>query len=328
MHCRTFGGDGCASNCTSETAVPYPLVMGNIFDPNNTSTAIIKTDALNNLALALNGSLILTVGELRNNQVPVVIKASDITLDAVRVASLACACVRGIEGKSCGGTIFNLGGVDQTRDCSITDECAANLLPPCTALHGPGNTASGIVGCVSLDNTNYLFSQDAGGAPPPGTPTPVPPTPWANSGPPSITFSGTGGAGSAQLLNTLRIAPGIPQSAFFGNPCREGGTPGNPNYGPDKMFCTADDPEAGRGNPSNLPLVTGTATSQITNHYNSANMTTTTLGPLVRTGSPFSCAALTAPTPSASGAQLVGGFTSLNQATLGDLVVVTGLLSQ
>jgi hypothetical protein len=101
-------------------------------------------------------------------------------------------------------------------------------------------------------------------------------------------------------------------------------------YGADGRFCNADDPNTveARGSANTLPGVTGTATAQIDNHYNATSMTVYTLGPQSRTGAPFNCANLTAVTPSASGAHLVGAFTSLNQPTLGDIVVCNGLIAQ
>ena len=54
------------------------------------------------------------------------------------------------------------------------------------------NTASGEIGCDGLDNINVNFSQDSGGA-------------SGVAGPPMITFSGSGGPGSASVLSTIGI---------------------------------------------------------------------------------------------------------------------------
>jgi hypothetical protein len=337
VHCRPFGGDGCAANCTNETDVQFNLVMGSAFSAYTTSTVQLLSENLflgvdnsggtNTGSLVLSGSEVLTIGKQRNNQIPVVVKASSVTLPGLKISTLACACVRGITAKSCGGTLFDLDGVTQSEDCTFTDTCAADSKPPCAAMHGAGNTASGVIGCVSLGNINFDFRQDAGGTVPP-----PPPTPPAGSSGPMITLSGSGGPGSALLLQTLRIGNGQPVTAFPGNPCRDNNASPNPNYGADKIFCTNDDPDTidARGSPQTLPAVTGVATAQILNHHYASSIVgpLPTPGPLTRTGAVFSCAALTNPTPSVTGAQLVGAFTALNQVTLGDIVVTNGLVGQ
>ena len=70
--------------------------------------------------------------------------------------------------------------------------CTAAGKPPCTFVHGEGNTASGEIGCDGLDNINVTFSQDSGGA-------------SGIAGPPMVTFSGSGGPGSASVLSTIGI---------------------------------------------------------------------------------------------------------------------------
>ncbi len=323
VRCKTFGGDGCAANCTAETIVPYPLVPGNVNNQQTTSTAFVAGEVLN-LPLLLSGSQQLTIGKERNGQIPVVVKVSSIVLPAIRVGTLACACVRGIEARSCGGSLFDLGGTTLSEDCTFVDSCIADGKPPCVAIHGAGNTSSGAIGCTGLAGTDFSFIQDAG-----GTPEPPPPTPPAGSGQPVITLSSSGGPGSALMLNTLRIGnaqPPAPQN----NPCVVTAGVKPEVYGADGRFCNADDPDTitARGSANTLPASTGTATARIDNHYYPTTMNTGTLGPLTRTGAPFNCANLTAPTPSASGAHIVGAFTSLNQPALGDIVVTNGLIAQ
>ncbi len=312
VHCRAFGGDGCASNCTQETDVPYNLVAGNANSPATTSTARAHGSSLD-LTLPLRGSEVLTIGKARDGMIPIVVKASSITLPAIKISTLACACVRGAAVQTCGGTLFEIDG-SPARDCTLNDDCAAMSKPPCTYLHGEGNAAAGVIGCNGLSPIDFTYSQDAGGTPPPPAPTPP-----AGSGGPMIVFTGTGGPGAALILNTLKVGTAQPPAPST-NPCRAN----SPAYGPDQNFCTDDDPESSRGTATTLPAVTGTATGVVTDRNGSPQ----TLGPDSRTGTPFNCAALTSASPSASGTQLVGAFTSLNQPTLGDLVVTDGLVAQ
>lgn len=326
VRCKTYGGDGCAANCTNETFIAGPLVAG-IFNNTNTSRARLFSESFpTGLWLNITGSFGFTVGERRNDQIPMVIKAADVSLPQIRVGTLACACVRGLAAKTCGGVLREADG-SPALDCSLVDNCAAESKPPCAFLHGPGNTASGVVGCNGLPSVNLSVVQDAGGtAPPP------PPTPPAGSGLAQITLSGAGPAGSAVIINTIRIGQTAPPPANGSNPCvvslANEGQPGSEPYGPDRSFCTNDDPESSRGNANSLPQTTANASAQIINHYRVVQMDTITIGPATADGAPFSCANIEAMTPSVSGGRFVGAFTSLNQPTLGDIVVSNAFVLQ
>ena len=325
VRCRPVGGDGCAANCTTEAAVILNLSPYAGFGVPQHSYAAVKTDSAT-INVALTGSITLQSGKERNGLIPVAGKLVDVKLPAIKVGTLACACVRGVEAKSCGGTVFDMDGLP-SLDCTFDNTlCATNGKNPCASIHGPGNSSSGVVGCGAggIEGVNLTYSQDAGGLQPAGTPTPVPPTPWANSGPAMIMLSGTGGAGSMILVNTSRIGTGQASIPQFGtNQCVETDTvKPNPIYGQDKIFCTADDPDtvAARGSPSTIPLVTGMATAVIHNHVKAGIVQD--LGPVMFTGVPIDCATLTQPTPAvASGTRLVGAFTTLNSPVLGDTVV-------
>ncbi len=60
------------------------------------------------------------------------------------------------------------------NSCVVPDPCVVAGDKPCAFVHGAGNTASGLIGCDGLDDTNLNASQDAGNsaAPPPPTPPP------------------------------------------------------------------------------------------------------------------------------------------------------------
>jgi hypothetical protein len=316
VSCRPFGGDGCAANCTFEVTIPFPLVPGTVQTTPPSSNAFLHTRAVPNLRLPLSGSQSYTIGKPRNGLIPLVGRAEGIALNAIRVGSLACACVRGVEAKRCGGYLFEPDGVTQAMDCTLMDECAANGKKPCSFLHGPGNASSGIIGCDGLSNVNVNWVQDAGGTEPPPAPTPP-----AGSGPPIITFSGDGPAGSAFVLSTTRIGQATTGGAF--NKCA-GGPP--EDFGPDGNFCTNDDPEDTRGNPNTLPLTTGGVSVLLENSYLSGSVAD--LGPFMTSGLVANCASLTSGTPSLSGFALAGGFTALNQPVLGDLAVDNKFVGQ
>jgi hypothetical protein len=255
------------------------------------------------IPLALTGSETLLVGKEKGGQVPVVMPASSLQLPAIPVSTIACACVRGVPAKTCGGTLFEKDG-SQSKDCSDTysegdSVCAGGK--SCTFVYGAGNGASGFVNCnAGASGIDYTMVQDSGGE-------------SGVAGPQVITFSGTNApAGAAIVTQTLAI--GTVVGACMGT---------DPAYGTDGQFCTTDDPVSSQGTPTTLPSTTGNGTAQI-NNANSTN--DDTVGPFSISGSVFSCSALA--NGSASGAGLAGAFTSLNQPTTGDIVVANLFLAQ
>src|SRR5262249_2953299 len=154
IHCKPFGGDGCAANCTSETTITGSLVPG--APPSNpapgTSAAVVRGDgAISNLPLALSGGTVQIFGKQRNGLIPVVQPATGIKFPAIRVSTVAGACGRGAANKPCGGTLLNKDGTS-TVNCppvftAGSSVCTSQSLNPCTFVHGPGNAATGIIGC-------------------------------------------------------------------------------------------------------------------------------------------------------------------------------------
>ncbi|GIW43532.1 MAG: hypothetical protein KatS3mg077_0814 [Candidatus Binatia bacterium] len=320
VHCRTFGGDGCAANCTTERTV-----LG-LLGPGTGARLFNETFAASPLALNITGWQRLTFGKPRDGVIPVVIRTQDSNLEKISVSVLACACVRTVAAKTCGGTLFEADGQTLATNCTLDEGICAELgKPPCAFLHGPGNSASGVIGCEGLSPGQLQWKQNAGGVPPPPPPTPPP-----GSGPPEITLFGEGPPGSAVFLTTTRI--GTASGACPVNPVptpTPGGTPGVFPYGNDGLFCTDDDPEAARGTPNTLPLITGRVEIFVENHYNPVRKRLEFIPatpPASTEGVPFNCAALTADEPSIVGASIVGGFTSLNQPTLGDIAVVNAFV--
>jgi cysteine-rich repeat protein len=131
-----FGGDACAANCTEEIE---PL-RGN-FDTVMT-TATVQNSGVQ-IPVRLSGGQTFRAGKARDEvvlgeggvelfqpgEIPVVIKASELNFNPVAVSTVACACVRAIE------------------------------VP---ALLGPGNAATGVIGCGpnGLMDIDYRVIQD------------------------------------------------------------------------------------------------------------------------------------------------------------------------
>ena len=136
--CIAQGGDGCAANCTTETTVEMPLEPGVILDPTKlkagTSGSTVWNAVLGPLALQMVGGQTLVVGKVgKDNQIPVIINASNI--HEIDVAQLSCACVRGVADKTCGGVLFEADGTTLATDCTpayIMGTCSDTTPKPCT----------------------------------------------------------------------------------------------------------------------------------------------------------------------------------------------------
>jgi hypothetical protein len=329
-HCVAVGGDGCAANCTLEHDVVIDLVPGQVVAGGDeitpgTSGVVLRSDSPP-LALPLGGSQTLTIGSVRDDKITGVIKANAPLL--VPVGGAACACVRGVEYKTCGGTLFDAGGAGSTNCTEGFGGGSANACAnkkPCTAVFGKGNSAAGVVGCNGLDGADFSLTQDhtgGGNSCTDGTQCPsgtcvldpnVFPAGSMTCGAfaPVFESTGTGGPGSAVLLNSIAVGTII-------GPCIGTGS----EYGLDGKFCTHDDPPDALGIASVAPMVTGTTMATITH----ANGTDETLGPVAVSGTPLSCTALAS--GNAGGAALAGAFAAINEANLLDSVVTTQLVAQ
>jgi hypothetical protein len=296
--CTTFGGNGCAANCTTEHDVPFELVPGEVppgaSQPAPGTSGVAIASSILNIPLPLSSpsQQTLTVGKLKDGKIPVVVKASSVMYPAVPVQTVACGCIHGVAAKTCGGTLYEPDGKTLSTDCTpgytTGDPCAGKA--PCAFVNGEGNTAAGEIGCDGLDGTDILFEQDA-----------------ATGGPAVVTVSGHGGPGSANIAQTLGI------SALLGT-CTGSGA----DYGPDGQFCTDDDPGTGLvlTIAQTLPSGTGMATAVVHN----TGGTSDDLGPVMATGGVFSCAALECGAQSsAAGAGLAGAFTLVGLETVGDI---------
>ena len=292
VRCKPFGGDGCAANCTKETPVLFTLKPGELDGSDikiATSGAVIHGDILTLPLPFPGGTQMFVIGKVRNGRIPVAQKPSFMVQPRIPALDLACACVRGAVFKTCGGTTKEADGISISADCSAdAGVCAGKK--PCTAVAGPGNSSEGTVACTDLSGINFHISQDAGGA---------------AAGPPVFTLEpGTGGPGAALIAAASSI--GTVTGSCSGT---------TPDYGPDGELCTADDPPSARGTAAVQVLTTGTACASL---RNAQGIDGNDIGPFCSTGVPLNCSELASGIT--AGAALAGAFTTLNQATAGDVV--------
>jgi len=315
-HCVPQGGDGCAANCTSESAVPLNLVPG-VVDQNGisvksgTSGAVVHGDALT-IPLPLTGAEAVVVGKPRNGSIPMVVPADSVQFPQIDVSGLACSCVRGVAAKTCGGTTFTKTG-ELAKDCTPgysnngdaahDGPCPANL--PCTFIHGAGNSAAGALDCDGRAGINLLVTQDdVDGSCNPGP----------CSSPPTRTTSGQGGPGSGVLLTSTSIGTAV-------GACTA-------------SFCTDADAFSVRGVIGVLPLTTGAAQGEFSNANGIPDDTvcecatgdpacsaSLCIQPVTVQGAQLTCDNLS--NGLVSGATLVGAFTFPNVPIVGDSVVTT-----
>jgi len=324
-HCQPFGGDGCAANCTTESEVAWRVVPGGRLDaPLAPGTSGATISGYFTIPVPFSGSEALTIGKERNGQIPVVIKAAAVHLDRVQLMyGNGCFCPRAVAAKTCGGTVFEPDGETPSLDCTpgfTAGDSVCQGKNPCAFVHGPGNSAAGVIGCEGLDGVNVSLTQDAGGS-------------SGAANPPLLTLSGTGGSGAALLFSSTAIGGGVcVRSQVSGGGLRTGDSPSPRSavgcsflctgqdvsvYGADGELCTDDDPQDQRGTPVTAPLTTRTATGELLN-INGADGADSL--PFSVTGAPFRCNALQGIPGNASGAALASAFTELHRPTLGDVV--------
>jgi hypothetical protein len=307
LRCRPFGGDGCAANCTTESRLLVPLKAGALLDPNDplsldptTSGIIVHGDILSiTIPFPEGGSQALTVGKAKDGKLPGVLKAVDIDLPTLPVQTLACACLRGLELKSCGGTLNEVNGTPST-DCTdgFSPANACDGKKPCASVFGPGNGGMARIGCESLDGANLTVTQDSGGG--------------AGAKPQVITLSGVGGAGSVVVQTATSLG-------FVIGSCSGSG----PEYGPDGQFCTFDDSLASRGTVVPSTYVSGMATATV---HQANGDPTLDIGPYSSTGAPLMCSDVA--NGNASGSILAGAFIQLGAETIGDIAITDTLAAE
>ena len=306
VRCKTFGGDGCAANCTLETDVPCNLVPGVVEGLEvapGTSGAVVHGESLT-LPLPFSGTETLTVGRPgADGTIPVVIKAANFDIPKIQAGNLVCACIRSVALQTCGGTLFE---VDGSPSPSCTEAFPGSVScpqdKPCAFAYGPGNSAEGVVACAAsgLADADLQVTQDAGGC---GNP-PI----CTQRTPGAVMFvgSGSGQPGSGRLLGTVALStpPGL---------CAADS-------------CTDAEPVARRGVPDTLPFTTATASAVLRNiNFNDGvDLLDPSTGlPFSVQGSPLSCSQLMQDPPRLDNTVLVSAFPELALPSPGDIIVTS-----
>ncbi len=166
VHCVPQGGDGCAANCTTETQIVMNLKPGELVSgalKPGTSGSIVWTDGpLGALVLPFQAGTTqtLAVGKARNGLIPYVVLAASVHFPEIPVQTIACACVRGVADKTCGGYLTEADGtlaIDCTPGftpgtCSGTSQKTCSADTECTKVTLPDkSTLQNCVGGVCAD---------------------------------------------------------------------------------------------------------------------------------------------------------------------------------
>jgi cysteine-rich repeat protein len=263
---NNFGGDGCATNCTTED------VRVGIFNPAET-VAVVQTEALP-LTLHLTGQQTFRTGHARPTdatlasggifpagQIPTVIKADELLFKPVSVSGLVCACVRGIPVPAFGPGIAGNGSIG-CGDAGLTNIDYRMIQDHDTTPGDPGNKTMGTPDDPECDATSpapgggvstaCLEGTGANCSMPENTHTGV------CQGPRVVIFSGgMEPKGSALIINSTAIGLLSDGGACDMTKPMRNGKCLFPDYGPDCLPCTDDD--LVKGTTEINPTTTGSA---------------------------------------------------------------------
>jgi len=265
---NNHGGDGCAANCTFESDITLDFGSSGTTQ----SESVLQTSFFA-LVLNITGKQVITRGQPRAQaslgadgfthfnpgEMPIATSIDKNREDGVgfiepiTVPGLVCACIRGIELRSCGGRPVLPGNTDPNNGIICNDDpsaCDASPDGPCGSAFGPGVSAAGRVGCVDglqggdYDFISYKVAADSLTGDVTLTPAGDASTPGAMY---NLSFTAIG---TIQDSGTCSIDPS------------------DPRKGPDGIPCTDDDPSQSRGTPSVSLQTTGTATANVLNVNN------------------------------------------------------------
>lgn len=344
---NNIGGDGCAANCTLETR------RETVLDPVRAkATAQIRSLAI---PLALRGTQALTVGDARPtavrgkdgtilfqpNEIPVVIKAADVSFEPIPVFGIACACVRGVvpDGDRFGPGISGVGrigcGEEGLTDVDFLVEADHNTTP---GSPGNGGSASGLPDDPECDDTFSAGEYISSAACREGTDAACSLEGNSHTGicqsPRRVTFSGgQAPRGSVLLFNSTSIGL-LRDGAVCTETRLPNGTCSFPDYGPDCIPCTDDDRE--KGTPNIAPTTSGSATVyvyDVNNRQGDNIVAGSTCGgstPCVTSvsGSIVDCDEVLSSPTAPLRSSLATAFPTLDGADVGDTLVTTVLAAQ
>jgi cysteine-rich repeat protein len=325
---NTYGGDGCAQNCTNETVRDFPL------DPTRTGAITQFSDQL--VQLNFGGSLKFVTGRPgEDGLIPVAVPSKDAKFGRIPVPGVACACVRSLEQAAsfgpgnagvglirCGSGELGVSSVTVSRDHNIgvvgrclggeKDGQACAMLADC-----PGGECFGAADCGQEEGTLEPTN---------GT------HPGVCNGPRIVGYTpGSGPRGSGGIFTNIGF-----DLLFDGGTCcdvgiDDGCSDPTGEKGEDGIACSDDDPGATEG--IDAPGFTGPSSTAI---LDLNNMPGVNLGPGSMCGSdpciaevegkPFDCDAILAnPSARFDSGELGFAFPILDYIGFGDALVTVTL---
>ncbi len=345
---NNFGADGCAANCTTETAR-----LG-IFDPLKT-TATVQTEAIP-IPLVLTGSWTFRTGKklavdrslangtiFRAGEIPAAVQADEIVFPPVRVTGLVCACVRGIPFSGFGPGNASAGAI-ACGDTGLTQVDYRLVQDHNTSPGNAGNRSEGSPDDPECNDVTTLPGGSTSSACREGSGAtcddPEDQHIGVCRGPRVLTRSGgDAGRGSAFLpfnvsISLLRDAGSCSMAGPpVGRPCPF------PQYGADCLPCTDDDTVFAEA--ENIPLTTGVSSAAVYDANNNGSTPTNAViiapeescfgAPCLSAneGSNFDCELLEAnPTGGLSGGSLAVTYPAIDSATIGDNTTGTVFFNQ
>jgi len=266
---NTFGGDGCAQNCTDETERLFRL------DPSRSKARTQFSSQL--VELSMSGHLAFVTGRANDDgSIPFAIPSALVDFGRIQVPGVACACVRsidqperfgpgnaGIGAIGCGDSFF-VSSIAVTRDHNI------GVVGQCLRGNNEGEACDSDADCPLGQCFNETRCIKAQGTvePPDGL------HPGVCNGPKQLTLSPDGPRGSIAIETNIGF-----DLLFDGGTCCDVGidpgcTDPTGQKGPDGIACTEDDPGLTRG--LDVPGLTGPSSTSIVDLN---NVPDTTLGP-------------------------------------------------
>ncbi len=345
---NNFGADGCAANCTNETA------RAGVFDVMRT-TATVQTEAIP-IPLVLTGSWTFRTGKRlavdrpladgtvsRAGEIPAAVRADEIIFPPVMVPGLVCACVRGIPFETFGPGNASSGSIA----CGESGIQAANyrlVQDHNTSPGDPNNRSQGAPDDPECDDVTALPGGSTSTACLEGTGDKCNEPEDQHIGvcrsPRILTRSG-GDAGRGSAFLPFNVSISLLRDA---GTCSTAGKPANrpcpyPQYGADCQPCTPDDTVFTEA--ENIPLTTGISEAAVYDANNNGSDAVNAViiaaeescfgSPCLSTniGSNFDCELLDAnPTGGLSGGSLAVTFPGIDSATIGDNTTGTVFFNQ
>ncbi len=322
---NSFGGDGCATNCTLEQ------VRFATLDPARSET-FIELNAFP-VAVPLAGASTVITGTARDvevrspdgeivskpGEIPVVLKADEFHIAPATVTGLVCLCLRGAATPSFGSGNMGAGflgcgpnGFERPVDYRLVQD---HNTTPGSAGNGGGEQLADDPECndrvVGPSGESSAACREGTGA---ECRAPQSIHPGVCNSPRVLELAGGTGARGAGLIDS-RVSVSILQD---GGVCTSRRFPNGicrfPDYGPDCLPCTDDDADVAA--PQDLVLTTGMASGAVIDALNSPGLTIEAAA----AGTAFDCEALEADAARFGGGALAGARPSLDARTIGDNV--------